>query len=91
MEEYDIKEEMKDQRRNWISKVTSENKGLPPYDIEQFYERFLAKKPDEKDEAQKKKEEQLAKEKLKKLQDQKKKQEGQGSQGPVKCTLFSEH
>jgi len=71
---------LKDKRRNWISKVTSENKGVPPYDVQQFYERALAQKPDEKDEAQKKKEEQLAKEKLKKLQDQKKKAEGQGSQ-----------
>jgi hypothetical protein len=89
LDEYDIKEEMKDQRRNWISKVTSENKGIPPYDIQQFYERLVAQKPDEKDEAQKKKEEQIAKEKLKKLQDAKKKAEGQGSQGPVKCIIIS--
>ena len=84
LEEYDIKEEMKDQRRNWISKVTSENKGVPPYDVELFYLRFQAAKPDEKDDAQKKKEEQIAKDKLKKLQDAKKKTEG-GNAGPVKC------
>ena len=87
LEEYDIKEEMKDQRRNWISKVTSENKGQPPYDVELFYQRFLAAKPDEKDEAQKKKEEQIAKDKLKKLQDAKKKTESGGNAGPVKCNF----
>ena len=83
LEEYDIKEEMKDQRRNWISKITSENKGTPPFSIELFEKRYDAEKPLDEDENQNKKKDNIAKDKLKKLQDAKKKNEG--GQGPVKC------
>lgn len=82
IEGYDIKEAMKNQRRDWINKERSENRGEPPINIDLYYKRLdVAKKVDLND-AQKKAMEEQAKEKLKKEQD-KKKTEEKGNQ--IQC------
>lgn len=75
IEGYDIKEAMKNERREWINKEKSDNKGEPPHSLDQFYKRLDVEKRVELDENQKKVAENIAKEKLKKEQDKKKKDE----------------
>lgn len=75
IEGYDIKEAMKNQRRDWINKERSENKGEPPLNIALFYKRNDIEKKVELNDAQKKVQEEQTKDKLKKEQDKKKKEE----------------
>lgn len=75
IEGYDIKEAMKNQRRDWINKERAENKGEPPVSIDLFYKRFDVEKKVELNDQQKKLQEDQAKEKLKKEQDKKKGEE----------------
>jgi hypothetical protein len=82
IEGYDIKEAMKNQRRDWINKERSENKGEPPLKIDLFYKRLDVEKKVDLNDAQKKALEEQAKEKLKKEQD-KKKNEEKGNQ--IQC------
>jgi hypothetical protein len=82
IEGYDIKEAMKNQRRDWINKERSENRGEPPLNIDLFYKRLDVEKKVELNDAQKKALEEQAKEKLKKEQD-KKKNEEKGNQ--IQC------
>jgi hypothetical protein len=73
--EYDIKEGLKNARRDWICKVTEERKGEPPFTV-----------VDRPNDAEKKAKEAIAKEKLKKEQDKKKKDD----QGPkLRCNFKS--
>ena len=74
IEEYDIKEGLKNERRDWISKVTEETKE-PPYSVEWFYKKKDAERPANLDDAQLKEKGRQEKDKLKKLQDDKKKNE----------------
>lgn len=79
IEEYDIKDKMKNDIRDWINTYKYENKGEPPRHLGLFYDRFKVEKRVELDENQKKVAENLAKLKLKQEQDKKKKDEN----GPV--------
>ena len=86
IEGYDIKEAMKNQRRDWINKERSENRGEPPLNIDLYYKRLDVEKKVEVNDAQKKAMEEQAKEKLKKEQDSKKKEE-KGNQ--IQCNKFN--
>jgi len=85
IEGYDIKEAMKNQRRDWINKERAENKGEPPVSIDLFYKRFDVDKKVELNDQQKKLQEDQAKEKLKKEQDKKK---GEEKGNSIQCILF---
>jgi len=87
IEGYDIKEAMKNQRRDWINKERSENRGEPPLNIDLYYKRLDVEKKVELNDAQKKALEEQAKEKLKKEQD-KKKNEEKGNQIQCKNIIF---
>lgn len=92
IEGYDIKEAMKNQRRDWINKERSENKGEPPVSIDLFYKRFDVEKKVELNDQQKKLQEDQAKEKLKKEQDKKKGEEkGNVIQSIIKFYLNREN
>ena len=86
IEGYDIKDAMKNQRRDWINKERSENKGEPPLNIDLYYKRLDVEKKEELNDAQKKAMEEQAKEKLKKEQD-KKKTEEKGNQ--IQCNFIN--
>ena len=75
IEGYDIKEAMKNQRRDWINKERSENRGEPPVSIDLFYKRLDVEKRVELNDAQKKLQDDITKDKVKKEQDKKKKEE----------------
>jgi len=85
IEGYDIKEEMKNQRRDWINKERAENKGEPPVSIDLFYKRFDVEKKVELNDQQKKLQEDQAKEKLKKEQDKKK---GEEKGNVIQCNFY---
>ena len=85
IEEDDIREDMKNQRRDWISEQIKFNDPKtqgPPYDVNQFYLRNNVEKKVVLDENQLKMKETIAKDKLKQKQDDKKKNE-QGQM--IKC------
>ena len=81
----DLKENMINERRDWINKYKAINKGEPPHLIDLFYKRHELEKKEELDENQKKVQENIAKEKLKKGQDSKKKEE---SGAFIKCKFI---
>jgi hypothetical protein len=83
IESHDIKETMKNERRDWINqqKLLSD-KNEPPQQLKKFYQRNDVAKIEVEDDQQKKAKEQIAKDKLKKEQDKKKKDEqGQFTRG----------
>ena len=87
VEEDDIKENMKNERREWISNqiMFNDKSQGPPYDIKFFYERNNVEKKEVLDENQIKQAENIAKDKLKQKQDNKKKDEaGQ----MIKCSFL---
>jgi len=75
IEGYDIKEGLKNERREWINEERSKNKGEPPANLDLFYKRLDVEKKVELNDQQKKLQEDQAKEKLKKEQDKKKGEE----------------
>lgn len=76
IEQDDVRESMKNERRDWITKYIQEHQGEPPVDIKGFYARNDVEKKEVLDDAQIKEQQNLAKDALKKKQDTKKKEEG---------------
>lgn len=85
VEGYDIKESMKNERRDWINNEKAVNLGEPPHLVKLFYDKDNKGIKVELDENQKKVAENLAKEKLKKEQDKKKKDENGAM---IKCIFY---
>lgn len=84
IEEEDFKENLKNERREWLTNYIKEHSGEPPVFIKDFYKRNEVEKKEELDDNQKKVQENIAKDKLKKEQDSKKKDEaGQFIKLPV--------
>lgn len=75
VEGYEIRQGMINERKEWMDKEKEVNKGEPPYSIKLFYDKLNVEKKVELDENQKKVNENIAKDKLKKEQDKKKKEE----------------
>ncbi len=86
LEGYDIKEAMKNQRRDWINKERAENKGEPPVSIELFYKRNDVEKKVDLNDQQKKLQEEQVKKELKKEQDKKK---GEEKGNMIQCNFFN--
>lgn len=89
VEENELRENMINERREWISKQIMFNDPKtegPPYSIKQFYEKDNVEKKVELDENQLKIKENIAKDKLKAKQDDKKKNE---KGGMIQVNLFS--
>jgi hypothetical protein len=76
-DEYEIKQNMINQRKDWMEKEKQRKKGVPPMGINEFYKRNDLEKPVEMTEEQKKILEENAKNKLKGEQDKIKKEESQ--------------
>ena len=91
IEEDDIKEDMKNQRRDWISEQIQLNDPKtegPPYDIRKFYDRNDKEHKEDLDENQLKAKENIAKEKLKGKQDEKKKKDAGQEMKCKSCYYF---
>lgn len=76
IEKDNLRENMINERRDWIINYIKENNGEPPTSIKLFDKRNEIEKKVELDDNQKKAQENIAKDKLKKQQDVKKKEEG---------------